>query len=78
MKVDLYTKCILTVIACALLWLCFGDFNRPVSAQGPVRVVIDGVTPSMQPVPVRLIGGTKYNTLAVDEDNPVAVKVVGQ
>ena len=75
MKADLYTKCVLTVIAAALLWICFGDFSRPVSAQGPVRVVIDGVGSAVT-IPVRLMGGTKYPSLKVDEDNPLAVAVI--
>lgn len=75
MKTDLYTKCVLTVIAAALLWLGFGDVNRPVSAQSPVRVFVEGVNPAMIPVPVKLFGGANYGSLAVQGDNPLAVKV---
>lgn len=78
MKADLYTKCVLTVIAATLLWMCVDSITKPVSAQGPVRVVIDGANPAMVPVSVRLIGGTRYNVLPVDADNPLAVTAVGR
>jgi hypothetical protein len=44
MKIDLYTKLILTVIAGALILLCAQNFALPrvVSAQGEQHVVIDG------------------------------------
>jgi hypothetical protein len=42
MKIDLYTKSILTVIAAALVWTCVQNavIPRTVSAQGTQRVVI--------------------------------------
>jgi hypothetical protein len=44
MKADLYLKCVLTVIASCLLWLCVNGATPSVSAQGkpagPMRVII--------------------------------------
>ncbi len=67
MKVDLYTKCILTVIAIALVVLAIEHAGQPVSAQAPASatpVVITGIdlargTPALpvdvaRPVPVVL------------------------
>jgi hypothetical protein len=43
MRVDTYTKAVLTVIAACLVWLCFGGFaTRTVSADGPQDVRIVG------------------------------------
>ncbi len=56
MKTDTYTKIILTVIAASLLWLCGQTIVRPnrVSAQGPVSVKIDSLSPFLEPFPVEI------------------------
>jgi hypothetical protein len=43
MKIDNYTKFILTVIACCLLWLCFTNSPPTVKAQAAQHVIIDDV-----------------------------------
>jgi hypothetical protein len=45
MKIDYYTKAILTIIAFCLVWICMRDFATPVSAQrGAIqRVIIAGI-----------------------------------
>jgi hypothetical protein len=41
MKPDLYTKLVLTVVACALLWLGFqSSVHTVVRAQGPYKWVV--------------------------------------
>ncbi len=77
MKLDLYTKSVLTVIAAALLWLCAENTVRPriVSAADVQKVVITGVEGSTTVIPVRLIGGANYDLLKVDSDNPLPVKM---
>jgi hypothetical protein len=52
MKPDLYTKTVLTVIACCLLYLCFSSRQEAVHAQEPAsHVIVDN-----QYVPVSLVG----------------------
>ncbi len=60
MKVDLYTKCVLTVIAACLVILVFEN-PQPVRAQDPnagLRVVISGFDPTNLPggIPVNIKG----------------------
>jgi len=45
MKPNLYTQCILTVIAACLVWLCVQGFIKPATARAdsPVAVVIKDV-----------------------------------
>jgi hypothetical protein len=78
MKLDLYAKSILTLIAAALLWLCFDSVLHPraAAAQGPVKVIITGVDRETTVLPVKIIGGTKFGLLRVDEANPLAVTIV--
>jgi hypothetical protein len=81
MKIDLYTKSVLTVIAAALLWLGVQNaFNpKPVSAQDRVKVIIAGIDALVSnELPVKLVGGTKYGTLSVNKDNPLPVSVIGE
>lgn len=40
MKIDLYTKSILSVIAACLLWLCFGALTPTASAQASAQKVV--------------------------------------
>lgn len=49
MKIDTYTKFILTIIALCLVWICIKDTNlaTPIQAQAvqpPTHVIIDGYT----------------------------------
>ena len=66
MKVDLYTKLVLTVIALCLVWQCaFQMAATPVSAQ-PVGdgqpVVITGIQiPGLDGVPVRVTGAARFD-----------------
>ena len=56
MKIDTYTKIILTIIAASPLWLCGQTIVRPnrVSAQGPVSVRIDSISGLLTPFPVEI------------------------
>jgi hypothetical protein len=47
MKIDLYTKTVLTVIACCLMYLCFARRAPTVHAAEPTPVVIVGQTDGM-------------------------------
>ena len=66
MKIDAYTKVVLTVIALCLLWQCaFQLVATPVSAQ-PIRdgqaVVITGIQiPGLDGLPVRVTGAARYD-----------------
>ena len=51
MNVDRYTKCVLTVIAACLLWLCAMGSGSPLSAQSRVRLF-----PNADVQPVILVG----------------------
>jgi len=81
MKVDLYTKIILAVIAGSLIWLCVAPAVRPqtVAAQGPQKVIIVGVQSTgvldAGAIPIKIIGGTKYDNLEISRANPLAVEV---
>jgi hypothetical protein len=77
MKLDVYTKFILTVIAASLLVISLEKTIRPnpALAQGVPKVIIAGID-STTLIPVRLIGGKSYNLLKVDEDNPLPVAIV--
>ena len=77
MRIDLYTKTMLTVIAACLVALCFRTFVDPpkVSAQqDALRVVIAGVDPSglAGGVPVNLVAGS------LSGRNPLPVNVMNQ
>jgi len=85
MKTDLYVKTILTVIAVALIAICFENFFNPRGARaqaGPINVVVSDIDLTALvklatvggPIHVTLIGGTKYSNLQVDENNPLPVK----
>jgi hypothetical protein len=79
MKIDLYTKFVLTVIAAALVLLSAEHYFYPGTAfaQAPQKVIIAGVVDKETMVlPVKIMGGTKYNLLQIDEENPLPVAVV--
>jgi hypothetical protein len=77
MKVDLYTKCVLTIIAGALLGLCIENAVHPqrVAADTIQRVVIAGVdilsTPAGFPV-------HNLNLPVEVKNGPLSVQVVAQ
>lgn len=55
MAVDRYTKTVLTVIALALLWLCFRAVPEPATAKEEVqRVEIVAISQLAQPVKVNI------------------------
>ena len=65
MKIDAYTKAVLTVIALCLLWQCaFQAMATPVSAQrvgDGQAVVITGIKiPGLDGLPVRVTGAARY------------------
>jgi hypothetical protein len=79
MKSDLYTRFILTIIAAALVWLSAENYFHPRTAfaQAPQKVIIAGVIDKETMVlPVKIMGGAKYNLLQVDEENPLPVAIV--
>jgi hypothetical protein len=47
MNIDRYTKCVLTVIAGCLLWICVMGSGSPLAAQGPFRTFSNA---NVQPV----------------------------
>jgi hypothetical protein len=82
MKIDLYTKTVLTVIAACLLVLCVRPFLQPttVSAQAPTRVTIMGIdatNPQLRKgIPVDLFGlEAKSLPVSVVGTNPVPVNI---
>lgn len=57
MKIDLYTKAALTVIAACLVWICIAQTWAPsAQAQGDQRVVLVGIEPTDGAVPVLIRG----------------------
>ena len=79
MKIDLYTKCVLTIIAAALVWLSAENYFHPATAlaQTPQKVIIAGVVDKETMVlPVKIMGGAKFNLLQIDEENPLPVAIV--
>lgn len=83
-KLDIYTKSILTMIAAALICLCVQNavFPRVVAAQTPQtaqRVILDGVSQSMPllDVHIRSVGGDPVvGGLPIRAPAPVAVRIV--
>jgi hypothetical protein len=83
-KLDIYTKSILTLIATALICLCVQNsvFPRVVAAQTPQtaqRVILDGVSQSMPllDVHIRSVGGDPVvGALPIRAPAPVAVRIV--
>lgn len=94
MKIDLYTKVVLTIIALCLVWVCVKDVSvtQTASAQGTQPVSIVGITGGLI-IPVGISGIEQYpsapwdplpvsetkNPLPVSETkNPLPVSVVPQ
>ena len=83
-KLDIYTKSILTLIAAALICLCVQNavFPRVVAAQIPQTaqsVILDGVSQSMPllDVHIRSVGGDPVvGALPIRAPAPVAVRIV--
>jgi hypothetical protein len=76
MKLDLYLKTVLTVIALALLWIGFTLNTKPVHAAGPTPVVITGIQfpngTSTLPVGIAATSWSQFGTWTRDP-LPVAV-----
>jgi hypothetical protein len=72
MKIDLYTKIVLSVIAAALVTLCVRSLQEPaqVLAQSPTRVVIAGIDGQSQQLqrglPVYLYASNPQQPLSVN------------
>jgi hypothetical protein len=85
MRIDLYTKAVLTVIALSLVFLCARSFVAPpsVAAQQPnpqaLRVVIAGVDPDgvRDGVPVTIIAGPRAIPVTLNTDATVPVVIRG-
>jgi hypothetical protein len=83
-KLDIYTKAVLTLIAAALICLCVQNavFPRVVAAQTPQtaqRVILDGVSQTMPllDVHIRSVGGDPVvGALPIRAPAPVAVRIV--
>jgi hypothetical protein len=83
-KLDIYTRSILTLIAAALICLCVQNavFPRVVAAQTPQtaqRVILDGVSQSMPllDVHIKSVGGDPVvGALPIRAPAPVAVRIV--
>ena len=73
MRLDLYTKVILTVIACCLLYLCFVGRTETVHAQAQQHVWIDGASPGTY-VPVIIAGVSDVHSFSV----PVEIRSASQ
>lgn len=69
MKIDFYTKSILTVIAGSLVWLCIQDNAAPrvVSAQGPQKAAVQKV---------EIVGSDGSSIYSLEHGMPVVV--IGQ
>jgi hypothetical protein len=62
MKIDWYTKTVLTVIAACLVWMCVRSAGEPVLAQGPVRQPAQAALWSPLPAqPVVVVGWGRLN-----------------
>ncbi len=78
MRVDAYTKMVLTVIAGCLIWLCVhGSGATPVSAQAPQEVVIVGVRGAKTVLTVRPAGDWYQAPLPVDAPRGLATRLIG-
>src|SRR5437868_4230530 len=83
MRIDFYTKSVLTVIAVSLLFLCARSVITPpsASAQNPqaLRVVIAGVDPDgvRDGLPVTIVAGPRAIPVTLNTDAPLPVIVRG-
>jgi len=83
MRVDNYTRGVLTVIALCLLYLCVRQAAPPVSAQdAPTRVVITGIALDKgagTTLPVRIGDPVEIRTstpLKVEAEHPLPVRAI--
>ncbi len=84
MRVDTYTKAVLTVIAACLVWLCIGQRAMPVSADAPQEVIVVGVRGTVPVVTaprtslmVRPTGDWYENGLPIVSSNPLPIRITG-
>lgn len=86
MRLDLYTKAVLTVIACCLLYLCVVSRPQIVRAEGQEHVLIDGLSQGANlPVLIAGVSGDSYHPFEVpvtirsaSQNVPVSVMDVGE
>jgi hypothetical protein len=75
MKIDTYTKLVLTVIAAALVWLCVRDLPPITHAQAgpqeqPVTLIGASIDPRA-PLPVMIVGVKRHSwTMNMDLGRP--------
>ncbi len=77
MRIDAYTKAVLTVIALCLVWICIsGRFSTPVSAIAPQEVVLVGVRGERTVVPVRPTDEWYDTALPIDAARPLPTRLM--
>ncbi len=79
MRIDTYTKVVLTIIAACLVWMCVsGSAMAPLSAQGPQDVVLVGVRGERgMSLAVRPTDDWYRNALPVDVPRAIGVRLQG-
>lgn len=82
MRVDNYTRLVLTVIAVCLVYLCARDMAPPAQAQdNPTRVIITGVAlangTTRNILPVGIVGGMRAagGGFSIDAAQPLQVRM---
>jgi hypothetical protein len=79
MRIDSYTRVVLSVIALALVWLCFQSTATPVGAQSQAqRVVIVGWEKPLRSVPMMLVNQDGNPVLDGDSLRVVVANHEGQ
>jgi hypothetical protein len=79
MPTDSYTRVVLSVIAIALVWLCFQTTATPVSAQGQVqRVIVVGWEKPLRSLPIMLVNQEGNSILDGDSIRVVVANHEGQ
>src|SRR5512142_2705534 len=78
MRVDRYTRVILTIIAACLVWMCVGGiFSTQVVAHAPQEVVIVGVRGERTVLAVRPAQDWYEAALPVEAPRPLGTRVMG-
>ncbi len=80
MRIDTYTKVVLTIIAACLVWICVSRLGTPLSAQGqaPQEVVLVGIRAERgMSLAVRPTDDWYRNPLPVDVTRTIGVRLLG-